>query len=58
MPRTVSFVSLSSNPLRLCAGGKVPVPRSLHGYPTFFRKSGSEACAEWLPVDLKLSNCG
>ena len=57
IPRTVSIVSLSATPLRPVRWGKVPVPRSLHGYPTFFRQSRSGACAEWLPVDLKLSNC-
>jgi hypothetical protein len=57
----VSFlVRSSSSPLvqlhfGRSAGENVPVPRLVQGYPSFFRQSGAEACAEWLPVDLKLS---
>jgi hypothetical protein len=55
---TVSFVSLSSTPLRpvRCRKG-APFLARCTAIQLFFANRGSDACAEWLPMHLKLSNC-
>jgi hypothetical protein len=51
--RLTQFNSASACPL----AKRCPHVARCTAIQPFFRQSGSDACANWLPVDLRLSKC-